>query len=86
MESGDKKTAAIAQNGIAVHHGGLEYPDRRKIEDAFRSGSLMVVISTSTLAVGVNLPAHTVVVAGTKFWNSSGRGSTQPWSEIRIPI
>jgi ATP-dependent DNA helicase HFM1/MER3 len=73
IDLGDKKSAAIAENGIAVHHGGLEYPERRKIEDAFRSGSLMVVISTSTLAVGVNLPAHTVIVLGTKFWNSSGK-------------
>lgn len=68
----DKRLSALCQAGIAVHHAGLEPSDRRKIEDGFRTGSVMVIISTSTLAVGVNLPAHTVVVAGTKHWDGNG--------------
>lgn len=32
----------------------------------------MVIAATSTLAVGVNLPAFTVIMAGTKTWNGKG--------------
>lgn len=39
--------------------------DRRIVEDLFISGDLSVLASTSTLAMGVNLPAHLVVIKGT---------------------
>jgi ATP-dependent DNA helicase HFM1/MER3 len=58
--------------GIAFHHGGLSLDDRRKVETAFRSGKIMVIVATSTLAVGVNLPARTVILAGTYQWSGSG--------------
>ncbi|KAK8864653.1 hypothetical protein IAR55_001903 [Kwoniella newhampshirensis] len=64
----DSKIAELSTYGIAVHHAGLELSDRRKIEDAFRAGRLHMIVSTSTLAVGVNLPAHTVVIKGTMAW------------------
>jgi ATP-dependent DNA helicase HFM1/MER3 len=62
----------MAENGIACHHGGVDYLDRRKIEDGFRSGNIVAVVCTSTLAVGVNLPAHTVFIMGTKHWTGNG--------------
>lgn len=45
--------------------------DRHTVEDGYRNGSIMVVVATSTLAVGVNMPAFTVILAGTKSWNGS---------------
>lgn len=58
--------------GVAFHHGGLSLEDRRKVETAFRSGKIMVIVATSTLAVGVNLPARTVILAGTYQWSGLG--------------
>ncbi|CAK7231337.1 ATP-dependent DNA helicase MER3 [Sporothrix eucalyptigena] len=52
-------------SGVAFHHGGLERQDRASIEEAFLRGHLSIVCCTSTLAVGVNLPCHTVILKGT---------------------
>ena len=40
--------------------------DRTLVEELFNQGHLQVIISTSTLAWGVNLPAHTVIIKGTQ--------------------
>ncbi|KAK3952815.1 hypothetical protein QBC32DRAFT_397574 [Pseudoneurospora amorphoporcata] len=55
----------IVQFGVAFHHAGLDAQDRVVIEQHFLSGELSVICCTSTLAVGVNLPCHTVVMKGT---------------------
>lgn len=49
---------------------------------SFTQGAIMVVVSTSTLAVGVNLPAHTVVILGTQGY-TSGVGMTD-FSDLDI--
>jgi pre-mRNA-splicing helicase BRR2 len=51
--------------GIAVHHAGLTKEDRNLVEDLFAAGHLRILVSTATLAWGVNLPAHTVIIKGT---------------------
>lgn len=45
-------------------------PDRSLVEKAFRSGDLRVLVCTATLAWGVNLPAHAVVIRGTRLYNA----------------
>ncbi|WVR06827.1 hypothetical protein IAU60_003863 [Kwoniella sp. DSM 27419] len=67
----DKGIEKLAMYGIAVHHAGLTKQDRRMIEEAFRVRRLDLLISTS-VAVGVNLPAHTVIIKGTSAWQGAG--------------
>jgi len=43
--------------------------DRTLVEDLFADRHIQVLVSTSTLAWGVNLPAHTVIIKGTQVYN-----------------
>ncbi|UPQ98040.1 pre-mRNA splicing helicase BRR2 [Chloropicon primus] len=61
--------AELLPYGIGVHHAGLGRSDRTLVEDLFSDGHLQVLVSTATLAWGVNLPAHTVVIKGTEVYN-----------------
>jgi len=51
--------------GIGLHHAGLNPDDRGIVETLFKANRIQVLVSTSTLAWGVNLPAHLVVIKGT---------------------
>ncbi|MBM7785002.1 DEAD/DEAH box helicase [Tenggerimyces flavus] len=48
--------------GVAAHHGGLAPVQREVVEAAFAEGLVKVAFATETLALGVNLPARTVVI------------------------
>ncbi|KAH8741287.1 hypothetical protein FG386_000194 [Cryptosporidium ryanae] len=58
----------ILPSGIGIHHAGLVRSDRKIIEDLFSDGHIKVLVSTATLAWGVNLPAHTVIIKGTQIY------------------
>lgn len=51
--------------GIGLHHAGLSSYDRDIVERMFLGGEIKVLVATATLAWGVNLPAHLVIVKGT---------------------
>jgi hypothetical protein len=55
--------------GFAVHHAGLARVDRTAVEELFADKHVKVLVSTATLAWGVNLPAHTVIIKGTQMYN-----------------
>ncbi|KAG1680515.1 U5 small nuclear ribonucleoprotein helicase [Nymphon striatum] len=55
--------------GFAIHHAGMSRVDRTLVEDLFADRHIQVLISTATLAWGVNLPAHTVIIKGTQVYN-----------------
>ena len=59
-----------AQFGIGMHHAGLPQGDKAIVEDLFRNGKIQILIATSTLAWGVNFPAHLVIVKGTEFYDA----------------
>ena len=62
------------RRGVAYHHAGLDPSDRRLVEEAYSSGSICCLCATSTLAVGVNLPSHLVVIKGTTAYRGAGNG------------
>ena len=53
-------------SGVAFHNADLTAPERRAVEQAFRTGEASVLVSTTTLAMGVNLPSDVVVVGDYK--------------------
>ena len=50
------------QNGYAAHHAGLIPPFKEAVEACFLEGLVKVVFATETLALGINMPARTVVI------------------------
>lgn len=60
--------------GIGLHHAGLVESDRKLAEELFANNKIQVLVATSTLAWGVNLPAHLVVVKGTQFFDAKIEG------------
>ena len=52
--------------GFAIHHAGMNRVDRTLVEELFADKHIQVLVSTATLAWGVNLPAHTVIIKGTQ--------------------
>ena len=61
----DKTLAQLVEQGVAYHHAGSQPKDRKIVEELFLGGHLAVICTTSTLAVGVNLPAHLVIIKST---------------------
>jgi activating signal cointegrator complex subunit 3 len=55
--------------GIGLHHAGLHERDRNIAEELFVNQKIQVLIATSTLAWGVNFPAHLVVIKGTEYYD-----------------
>ncbi|KAL0006651.1 hypothetical protein SO802_008153 [Lithocarpus litseifolius] len=64
--------------GFAIHHAGLARADRQLVEELFSDGHVQVLVSTATLAWGVNLPAHSVIIKGTQIYNPE-KGA---WTEL----
>uniref|UniRef100_A0A0G4G6Z2 Uncharacterized protein n=1 Tax=Chromera velia CCMP2878 TaxID=1169474 RepID=A0A0G4G6Z2_9ALVE len=54
--------------GFGIHHAGLPRTDRKLVEDLFADRHIKLLVSTATLAWGVNLPAHTVIIKGTQVY------------------
>ncbi|CAG9828891.1 unnamed protein product [Diabrotica balteata] len=68
----DLKIKEMIKNGIGVHHAGMDPRTRHIVEEIFRGGDLPIMIATSTLAMGVNLPAHLVIIKSTKCYTNRG--------------
>ncbi|KER30250.1 hypothetical protein T265_13216, partial [Opisthorchis viverrini] len=62
----DSQLQDVLKNGVGYHHAGLDADDRRVVEQAFISGCLPILASTSTLSMGMNLPAHLVIIKNTE--------------------
>lgn len=75
---GNSDLKDILPYGFAVHHAGLSKSDRTLVEDLFADKHIQVLVSTATLAWGINLPCHTVIIKGTQIYSPEKGG----WSEL----
>ena len=72
----DSLVTSLLTEGIGVHHAGLPDAVRKAVEADCRGGLLPVIVSTTTLAQGVNLPVKTVIVHSiSRYADDEGDGS-----------
>ena len=64
--------------GAAAHHAGLVPAFKETVEQLFAGGLLKVVFATETLALGINMPARTVVLESLSKWSGEGHEIMQP--------
>lgn len=74
----DSNLKDLLPYGFGIHHAGMGVADRTSVQDLFADGYIRVLVCTATLAWGVNLPAHTVIIKGTQVY-SPEKGS---WVEL----
>ncbi|MEO2106354.1 MAG: DEAD/DEAH box helicase [Actinomycetota bacterium] len=57
------------ERGVAAHHAGMVPVFKETVEELFSAGLVKMVFATETLALGINMPARTVVIERLEKWN-----------------
>jgi ATP-dependent RNA helicase HelY len=63
--------AAALELGVAAHHAGMVPVFKETVEELFVRGLVKVCFATETLALGINMPARTVVIERLEKWNGA---------------
>jgi ATP-dependent RNA helicase HelY len=66
------------RRGIAAHHAGLLPTFKEVVEELFAAGLIRAVFATETLALGINMPARTVVIERLDKWNGETHADLTP--------
>jgi ATP-dependent RNA helicase HelY len=66
------------ERGIAAHHAGLLPSFKETVEDLFKRGLVKTVFATETLALGINMPAKTVILEKLTKWNGEAHVPITP--------
>ena len=66
------------ERGIAAHHAGLLPSFKGAVEELFKRGLVKAVFATETLALGINMPARTVVLEKLTKWNGEAHVPITP--------
>ena len=66
------------RRGIAAHHAGLLPIFKEVVEQLFQEGLVKMVFATETLALGINMPARTVVLEKLVKWNGESHVDITP--------
>lgn len=69
---------ATLEAGVAAHHAGMIPAFREAVEECFNEGLLKVVFATETLALGINMPARSVVIERLSKFNGDGHEFLSP--------
>lgn len=64
--------------GVAAHHAGMLPTFKQCVEELFVRGLCKVVFATETLALGINMPARTVVIEKLSKWNGETHADITP--------
>ena len=70
--------AEALSRGFAAHHAGMLPTFREVVEELFAAGRLKAVFATETLALGVNMPARTVVLEKLVKFNGESHADITP--------
>ncbi|TFY57142.1 hypothetical protein EVJ58_g7210 [Rhodofomes roseus] len=81
--SRNKEMKQLFDSGFGIHHAGMLRTDRNMMERMFEARAIKVLCCTATLAWGVNLPAHAVIIKGTQVYDSS-KGSFTDLSVLDV--
>jgi hypothetical protein len=86
--SRNRELVELYGHGLGIHHAGMLRADRTLTERCFSEGLIKVLCCTATLAWGVNLPAHTVVIKGTQVSQRSNIRVTtsDTWLTVVLPV
>ncbi|GGT26573.1 helicase [Streptomyces toxytricini] len=66
------------ERGIAAHHAGMLPTFKEVVEELFTRGLVKVVFATETLALGINMPARTVILEKLVKWNGEQHADITP--------
>jgi len=66
------------QRGIAAHHAGMLPTFKEIVEELFTQGLVKAVFATETLALGINMPARSVVLEKLSKWNGETHADITP--------
>ncbi|RZV47864.1 MAG: DEAD/DEAH box helicase [Acidimicrobiia bacterium] len=69
---------ANLERGVAPHHAGMVPAFKETVEDLFADGLVRVVFATETLALGINMPARSVVIENLSKFNGETHELLQP--------
>ncbi|MCW2777648.1 MAG: putative nuclear exosomal helicase [Frankiales bacterium] len=66
------------ERGVAAHHAGMLPTFKEVVEELFTMGLVKAVFATETLALGINMPARSVVLEKLVKWNGETHADLQP--------
>ena len=76
----DDELYQLYLKGIAFHHAGLHVQLKALVEELYENKLIDVLYTTSTFALGINMPARTVVLDALEKYD--GRGTIHPYYAI----
>lgn len=74
-----ERLAKTIHNSACFHHSGLHSKQRSIVEQGFKRGKVKVIAATPTLAAGLDMPAHTVIIRDLKRYSGG-------WGMTPIPV